>query len=180
MGGCSSLSGLDPGSSSCTGDDSSTGWKVIAGYDINRNLAVEGGYVDLGTFHGSASGTVFGTPGMATGNARASGFSLDAVGTLLAGDRFGLVGRIGVFEWSLDATASRTSVAAYSNGTFSGSARGASLDFGVGVKYDFDKNLGVRAELQKFANIGSDATGKSDVSLISASLVYRFRSSFYQ
>jgi hypothetical protein len=52
---------------------------------------------------------------------------------------------------------------------------GNSLDFGVGVKYDIDGNIGVRAELQRFQGIGNSTTGKSDVDSISASLVYRFR-----
>ncbi len=176
---CSSLNLLDQGFS-CSGNESSTGWKVFAGYEISRNLAVEGGYVDFGKFQTSASGTIFLQPGTVTGSVKGSGFSLDAVGTLPFGKAFGLFGRIGVLAWSLDATAHRAAPGTpYDGATSGGSASGTSVEFGVGAKYDFNKNLGVRAEFQKFASVGSDATGKSDMSLIAASVVYRFISSFY-
>ena len=53
--------------------------------------------------------------------------------------------------------------------------KGVSLDFGVGVKYDFDRDIGIRGEFERFTNIGNDTTGKSDIDLISASILYRFR-----
>ena len=43
------------------------------------------------------------------------------------------------------------------------------------MKYDFYKNMGVRAEFQRFKSIGDSTTGKADVDLISASVVYRFK-----
>jgi len=52
---------------------------------------------------------------------------------------------------------------------------GTSADFGAGVKYDFQKKVGAQAEFQRYASIGNDSTGKSDVDLISASIVYRFQ-----
>jgi OOP family OmpA-OmpF porin len=102
-----------------------------------------------------------------------TGFSFDAVGTWPIDAQFGLIGRIGFFAWTLDdsATASGGGISA----STSDKPTGTSLDFGVGVKYDFDKNIGVRAEFQRFQSIGNDTTGKSDVDLISASVVYRFR-----
>src|SRR5215471_8024241 len=145
LGACSSSNGLSPGFS-CSGSGSSTGWRLFAGYEINRNLAVEGGYLDLGEFHGSAENAPSLNPDSATSTAHPSGFTLDTTVSLTP--------CCGVPK------PPSTSV----------NANGVSVDFGVGVKYDFDKNLGVRAEFQRFANIGNDVTGKSDVSLISASL----------
>jgi OOP family OmpA-OmpF porin len=178
---CSSLNGLFPGFS-CSGDSNSTGWRVFAGYDISQNLAVEGSYVDLGKFHGTATSSPGLNPDTAAGNANPTGFVLDAVFSLPATEQFGFIARLGVFAWSLDTTVGVTRCCgAPSQPSTSASPSGTSVDFGVGVKYDFNKNLGVRAEYQKFANIGSDATGKSDVSQLSASLVYHFQfgSSFY-
>src|SRR5215471_15174419 len=170
LGACSSSNGLSPGFS-CSGSGSSTGWRLFAGYEINRNLAVEGGYLDLGEFHGSAENAPSLNPDSATSTAHPSGFTLDTFFTLPASEQFGFIARLGVFAWSLDATVSLTPCCGVPKPpSTSGNANGVSVDFGVGVKYDFDKNLGVRAEFQRFANIGNDVTGKSDVSLISASL----------
>ena len=160
---------------SCSVKTKDTGWRLFAGYQINQNAAIEGSYVDLGTFTISGSGRIAGTPvfGNASGSDKANGFSLDAVGTLPVNAPVGLVGRIGVFAWTLDASATA------SGGGISASAsdkpKGVSLDFGVGVKYDFDRDIGIRGEFERFTNIGNDTTGKSDIDLISASILYRFR-----
>lgn len=181
-GGCSDLNGLFLPGFDCTSNDTSTGWKLFAGYQFNRNLALEGGYVDLGNFKISASGNFAGPPlppgpGTASGSDKASGFNLDAVGTLPISEEFGLIGRIGLFAWTLDAsaTASQTNAVPTLSVTNSDKPSGTSLDYGVGVKYDFNGVAGVRAEYQRFKNIGNDTTGKSDIDLISVSLLYRFK-----
>jgi OmpA-OmpF porin, OOP family len=178
-GSCSDLNGFfDPGFS-CTSNDTSSGWKVFAGYQFNPYVAVEGGYADLGNFKVSASGNITAIPASLNASDKASGFSLDAVGTLPVGEGFGLLGRIGVFAWKLDATSSVSGggfgVPGQGPVTSSDSPSGTSADFGVGVKYDFNSVGGVRVEWQRFKSIGNDNTGKSDIDLISASLLYRFR-----
>jgi hypothetical protein len=50
---------------------------------------------------------------------------------------------------------------------FSDSADGNDLSFGVGLAYDFTRNLGARVEWERF-----DADG--DVGLLSLGLAYRF------
>jgi len=179
---CSDLNDVFLPGFDCTSNDTSTGWKLFAGYQFNPYLAVEGGYVDLGNFKISASGNFAGPPlppgpGMASGSDKASGFNLDAVGTLPINDQFGLIGRIGVFAWSLDAsaTASQTNAVPTLSASTSDKPSGTGADFGVGAKFDFNGVAGVRVEWQRFKSIGNDTTGKSDVDLISASLLYRFR-----
>jgi OOP family OmpA-OmpF porin len=177
-GACSDLNGtFDPGFS-CTSNDTSSGWRLFAGYRFNPNLALEGAYVDLGTFKVSASGNLTAIPASVSGSDKASGFSFDAVGMLpLSGD-FGLLGRAGIFAWTLDASTSTTGGGVFppgSTATVSDKPSGASLDFGVGAKYDFNGVAGLRVEWQRFMSIGNDDTGKSDIDLISASLLYRFR-----
>jgi len=177
-GSCSDLNGtFDPGFS-CTSNDTSTGWKVFAGYQFNPYLAAEGGYADLGSFKVSASGSITAIPATLSGSDKATGFNLDAVGILPLGEGFGLLGRLGVFAWKLDATSTQTGGGLFppgSTATTSNSPTGTSADFGVGVKYDFNGVGGVRVEWQRFKNIGNDNTGKSDIDLISASVLYRFR-----
>jgi len=172
VGGCSDIFDIV---NSCSVKTTDTGWRLFAGYQINQSVAIEGSYLDLGTFTISGSGRIAGTPvfANASGSDKATGFSLDAVGTLPINAQFGLIGRIGVFAWTLDASATA------SGGGISASASdkptGTSLDYGVGVKYDLDGNIGIRGEFQRFTKIGNDTTGKSDIDLISASILYRFR-----
>jgi OOP family OmpA-OmpF porin len=178
-GSCSDLNGtFDPGFS-CTSNNTSTGWKIFAGYQFNPYVAAEAGYVDLGSFKVSASGNIAAIPATLSGSDKASGFSLDAVGTLPLGEGFGLLARLGLFAWKLDATATASGGGLFPPGSTrssSDSPTGTSVDFGVGAKYDFNDVAGVRVEWQRFKNIGdSSTTGQSDIDLISASLLYRFR-----
>lgn len=181
-GNCSDLSSIFlSGGFTCNSNDTGTGWKVFAGYQFNRYVAAEVSYVNLGEFKISGSGNFaagppFLGPSTFNGSDKPTGFSLDAVGTLPITEEFGLIARIGAFRWTLDASATISS--SVGAGTLSSSDKptGTSVDYGIGVKYDFAKDFGVRAELQRFKNIGDEATtGKSDVDLISASLLYRFK-----
>jgi OOP family OmpA-OmpF porin len=185
-GSCSDLDTVFLPGFSCSSNDTSTGWKLFAGYQFNRYFAAEAGYVDLGNFKISASGNFAGPPfppgpGTASGSDKAKGFSFDAVGTLPINEQFGLIGRIGVLAWTLDAStnAAQTNAVPTLSVSESDKATGTGLDFGVGVKYDFDKNIGVRAEFQRFKSIGNDTTGKSDIDLISVGILYRLSSGFY-
>ncbi len=171
---CSDLAGLfDPGFS-CSSDDTDTGWKVFIGNQLNENAAVEFGYVDLGKITGSASGTVLGTPVSVNADVKAKGFNVSLVGSLPVSNEFSFMGRIGLFRWDIDATAS-ANVGGFP-GSASESDNGVDLSFGLGAQYDFSKKAGIRAEWERFQDVGNqDTTGQSDVDLLSLSLVFRFQ-----
>jgi OOP family OmpA-OmpF porin len=158
----------------CSNNHTSAGAKLFGGYQFNQYGAAEVSYVNLGKFTLLANGNISGTPTTASGSYKARGYGVDAVATWPITPEFGVLGRIGVFRWTVDASAS-TSVSNNPSIDTRHKATGNSLDFGVGVKYGIHKNVDVRAELQRFQGIGTDKTGKSDVDSISASLVYRFR-----
>lgn len=150
-------------SGSC--DDTDTGAKIFLGYQFNKNFAVEGGYVDLGK--AKASGTISGSP--ASGEAKADTWQLSAVGIWPMANNFSLLGKIGVHRWDLDTQGSAFGV------TVSASDKGTDLTFGFGAGYEFNKNLGLRVEWERFRNVGEeDTTGKSHVDLLSVGLRYRF------
>jgi len=171
---CSDVASLfDPGFS-CSTDDTDTGWKVFIGNQFNKNAAIEFGYVDLGKTTASASGTVLGTPVSLSGDVKAQGFNVDLVGSLPVNNEFSFLGRIGLFRWDVDASAS-ANVGGFP-GSASESDTGVDLTFGLGAQYDFTKNAGVRVEWERFQDVGNeDTTGQSDVDLLSLSLVFRFQ-----
>jgi len=171
---CSTPPGI--GASSCSIGDTGTGWKLFGGYQLNPSLALELAYVDLGKFKTTIglTGVLGGSIGDLSATFHPTGYSADVVGTLPLGTGFGVLGRIGVFRWALDASSTGNVSLPGIADPFHEEVTGYNIDFGVGAKWDFTRNLGARVEFQRFPKIGNNDTGKSDVDLLSASLLYRF------
>lgn len=128
-------------------DKSDTVYKLYGGYGFTPNLGLEAGYANLGKFSSSA------------GSVKADGYFVDGVGTLPLGNGFSALGRVGVFNGKLDSS-------------LAGSDRGTSWKVGAGVQYDFDKNLGLRGEWERYR---FDALGtKSNADLYSIGVNYKF------
>jgi OmpA-OmpF porin, OOP family len=106
-------------------DRSDTGLKLYGGYAFTPNLGVEAGWANLGKFKSSA------------GEVKGDGLFVDAVGTLPLGYNFSGLARVGVFNGKLDSS-------------LAGSERSTNLKVGAGLQYDIDKNLGVRAEWERY------------------------------
>jgi len=173
-GSCSDLSGLFSPGFSCSIEDTDVAWKVFAGYQADRHIAVEVSYVDLGTFKLSASGLVTGVPVSASEKLHAYGFGADLVLSAPVSDEFALFLRVGLLAWTLKDSASASSNVASNNQQQK--ATGTGVTFGAGARYDFAEDVGLRIEFQRFKDIGDEnKTGQSDVDVISASLVWRFR-----
>ena len=158
--------------SSTNRDESDTGAKVFAGYRFTRHLALEAGYTRLGKF--SHSGTA--TPGGGTSfvEVKMDGWNVDLVGILPLQNNFSIFGRIGAFfsESRLTASATAPLVVTRTNAK----ERETNLKVGAGVQYDFTPAFGLRAEWERYANVGKSTTsGELDVDLFSLGLLYRFR-----
>ncbi len=159
----------------CTGvpaafpcDDSDTGFKLFGGKQFSKNWGSEFGFVDLGEATLSdPSGIILGTP--STAKFEADGFFLAGTGTIPLGqnEKFALFGKLGVMLW--DVTASATAVGL---GSASESDNGVSPMFGIGLKLDFTERVGIRAEWERFLDVGDAATtGEADVDLITVGIV---------
>lgn len=128
-------------------DDKDTAWGLFAGYQFNRNLAAEIAYHDLG----SASGSGASRDGKT--------WEIDALGILPLTNQFSAYGKLGGYR---------------------GKYQGAGLDnksndwtWGLGVQWDFTRNVGVRGEWQQYRNLGSD--GGPDVNVLRVGALYRFQ-----
>jgi OOP family OmpA-OmpF porin len=148
---CEGISG--PG---VTCDDKDTAFRVLGGYQFNKNLAVELGYTDLGEV--SASG-----PG-GSASVEATAWEVVAIGAWPFTPQFSVYGKLGFYRGETDGTAPG----------FSESESNTDLTYGIGVRWDFTRNLGLRAEYQIYDSVGGGNIGESDVDVISIGLIWKF------
>ena len=155
--------------------DTDTAWKIFGGYQFTPNLAVELGYNDFGRISGDATLALGGSS--FTGNAKieATAFELTGVGALPLGHQFSLYGKLGVYYAETKASANvQQTTPPFASGSSSQSDNNSNLTFGLGARYDFTRNIAVRAEWQRFSKVGSDQTGKGDIDVLAIGGLYRF------
>lgn len=141
-------------------DGKDTAWKIFGGYMFHPNFGVEAAYIDLGEV--TYSGEFFGSP-VTGGKVEVSGFNISALGNYPVSEQFSVFGKIGLFIW--DAEASDITGGA----PFSTKEDGTDISFGLGVGYNFTRNLGIRAEWERFE------ASEADANLISIGLLWRFQ-----
>jgi opacity protein-like surface antigen len=140
-------------------------YKLQAGYQLDKHLAVEGGYVGSGTASYSATGGSYaGIPMNANATSSIQGLSLALVGILPINDeysmfdQFSLIGKIGV------ASIRGTSTATVSSGAVavSTSASGTVNDFtyGLGAQYYLTQSIFARLDLDNYKTGDSTASGR--------------------
>lgn len=144
-------------------DEKDTAWKLFGGYQFNRNLAAEIGYTDRLTK------VSFGAPGF-SGDVKASAWELVGIGAFPIIDRFSVYGKAGLYRAETKASASAPAFG------FTASAKETNTDltYGVGVKYDFTRNVGLRAEWQRYNDVGGGDIGEDDVDVLSVGVVWKF------
>lgn len=165
--------GASPAGSSFGPASSAFSWKEYAGYEFNRNLAVELDMVSLGKYDFSA--TIPGkTPaGGSTGKLTLSGMGIAAVGTLPMSNNFSVFGKLGAFHSDMYAT---TTVNMFKNGTANQSSDHKWVpNYGIGVKYDVNRNVVLRGEVERFQGIGSNSyTVRTNTNLYTVGAALKF------
>jgi opacity protein-like surface antigen len=129
--------------------DKDTAWKASIGYQMNRNLSVEVGYTNLG----EVSETVLGV----TASAEATAWEVIGLYKFPVANQFSVYGLAGIAMAEVEARAGGVTV----------SDDSTELTFGVGAQYDVSRNLGVRAQWQRY---GAD----EDIDVISVGVVFKF------
>ena len=143
-------------------DEKDTAWRILGGYQINRNFAVELAFHQFGD--ASASG-----PGGRI-DFESNAFELVGLGALPIGSQFSVYGKAGLYRGETKVTGSTVLT-----GPLDIKETNTDLTYGIGAQYDINRQLGVRAEWQRYTNMGDDATiGESDVDVMSVGLVVRF------
>ncbi len=144
-----------PAGVSC--DENTTTYKLFGGYQFTRNLALELGYSPE-LAKASASG--FGI----SADVKSSAVELVALPSVPLG-AFSLFAKLGFYAADTKGT---------SNVGLEASDSNTNWTFGVGAGYNLTKNLGARAEWQRYDKVGGDNVGKADVDVFNVGLLYRF------
>jgi OmpA-OmpF porin, OOP family len=129
-------------------DDADTAWRILGGFQFNKFFAVELGYYDFGE---ASSGTA---------KLEAEAFELVAVGSFHFTDRFSVYGKLGGYQ-----------------GTLKGGGvdeDSTDLTYGIGVRWDFTKRLGVRGEWQRYESLGGGSV-ETDLDVLSIGLIFQFQ-----
>lgn len=149
-------------------DERDTGYKLFAGYQFNRYIAIEGGYFDLGEFDFQATTL---PDGMLDGRIEIHGVNLDLVGMVPLTDRFAIFGRAGVQR----ARAKDRFIGSGIVNVFNPRREETDTNYkaGVGLQYAITPSLDFRFEVERYRI--DDAVGNTgDIDLLSVGLVYRF------
>lgn len=137
--------------------DDTTSYKIIAGYRFMGFLAVEGSYVDFGSFTDGTQGD--GDP--VSLETKLKGFDAFAMGMLPLGIA-DLFVKVGVVSWDADITRAIGEITSF------GSDSGTDMVYGLGAQVRF-KGLAVRGEVEYF-----DIPEADSVYLISLGATFTF------
>lgn len=141
-------------------DKKDTVWKLFGGYQFNRYIAVEGGYVDLG------KASVAGPQGFASTDSNA--WQIGAVGSIPLNSQFAFTGKLGLARTATDGSGNINGVA------FAGSDSNTAPTYGLGMRYDISKAVGLRGEWERFRISNAGFGGKSDADLFTLNALFKF------
>lgn len=151
-------------------DKRDTIYGLDLGYQFHKNFALEAGYVDLGKykFDSTISAPAADT---ASGNYRVKGWTTSAVGILPLQNGFSAYGKVGmIFADTKFNASSDTGV----TGIDSSSKSSTRPLYGLGIGYDFSKNVVGKAEWTRYDGLGNDDTGKADIDTYTVGVAYKF------
>lgn len=146
--------------------DAEHGYRLKLGYKYSRYFSVEGELVDTGRF----TSNPFANPATLTPSFRSTGFGVDTVATLPLW-RFSFYGKLGAYRGDGRASGFLPyAPSLISDPTF----RGTRMRAGLGLRYDFNQRLGIRAELERQSPFGASFTSESEADHLSVGVMWRF------
>lgn len=159
-------------------DDSDVAFGAVVGYRFLPWLAAEARYVDLGETTYRASGTVSAVESAPLPfdlglKAKVKGPALSVLGILPFAERWEVYARGEVLfaDTKIEATIDVDG----DTGSESDSANSTDFGIGVGVGASLGDHWAVRAEYERFMDVGDEEdTGETDVDLASVQVLYRF------
>ena len=132
------------------GDD--TGFKIFGGFQFSKHWGAEVGYLDAG------KASVTGPGGSADLSVTAITFA--GTGTLPLNENFSLLGKVGLWMWDTGCNGAICLSSASDSDT--------DLFYGLGVRYNFNRNWAIQAEWEQFE------TSVDSVTLTSIGVRFKF------
>jgi hypothetical protein len=143
-----------------------SGFRLKLGYKYSRYFSVESEFVDFAR----APADVFAGPANLASAFRATGFGVDTVATLPVWRSLSFYGRLGAYRGE-----AASAFTTYSTSLFSGTAtRGTRWRYGLGMRYDFTRSLGVHAELDRYSPLGSPLASDVEADQVTVGVSWRF------
>jgi hypothetical protein len=138
--------------------------RMKLGWRYSRHFSVEGEFNDS-----ARAIDPFANPANLASAFRSTGFGVDTVATLPAWG-FSFYGRMGAYHGD------RSNFATYAAPLLNDpGSRGTRWRYGLGMRYDFTRALGVRAELERHSlSLGSPMAGDVDSDQLSVGVSWRF------
>lgn len=128
-------------------------WKLYSGIRASDNLLVELGYANLGeTNEQDSNGSV---------SQKSRAVTLTGLATLPMNEQIELFGKAGVARWNNT----------YTDSTGSTKTSANDVVVGAGANYDLGDNMGVRAEWERFKNVGTGQHA-NDIDLMSVGVTF--------
>ena len=146
-----------------TCSDTDTAFRGSVGYQVNPSLGLEASYGNYGELKYS--------DGFVNASYTASGFQFSAVGSLPVSDVFALTGKLGIAltEGKVSASAPCAGCA------ISTSASNTTVAYGVGMRYNINKTVAVRAQYEDLGKIKADSTDTGDkLTMLSFGVIFGF------
>jgi OOP family OmpA-OmpF porin len=138
-------------------------WKIYGGFQLMKWFALEGGYADLGKAERTGPGGTFGD----ISSAETQALALSAVFTAPVLQTAGFYIKVGGAYWDQDRLVVTTGLQpVQSNET------GGSFLAGAGFRFPLNDRLGMVLEYEQYFDVGTMATGESDIGAISAGLFW--------
>jgi len=150
-------------------DRRDSAWSLFAGYQLNPNLAFEGGWVNLGKFKYASSVSAPAADAIA-GHYGVRGVDAAAVGILPLGPSWAAYAKAGLFYNEAKLDAGSSGAVAVSG------AHHWSTDplLGAGVSYDVTRSVSLRGEWDRFFRVGDSGTGRGDIDQYTVGVAFKF------
>ncbi len=154
-------------------DTRGTAFRVFGGYQLNRYIGVEAGYADLGA---SSIRTDVVPTGMFARRIKTTGFDVSVVGTLPVTSQLSVFARAGAFMSERKTSFATSGDVELLAGVQGNTERQTKATFGVGVTYDFTKNIALRAEVSQTRKYADELLSQNrNIDFYSVGMQYRFR-----
>ncbi|NVD71129.1 outer membrane beta-barrel protein [Duganella sp. BJB1802] len=140
--------------------ESATAYKLVGGFNYNKNFGAEIGYADLREVTVSGNG--------ASISSKPSAFYVAATGTLPLNEQFSLFGKLGI------AAAHEKLTATYGRFTDSGTDNRTTPYISVGAAFVLNKQVSFVAEYENFGKVAKDGSANIKADMFSAGVRYSF------